>query len=77
MFTRSDEKEQLETEPQKVEESEVSSSDENTKVVDDVADIDDTEAAEPIISDEEMKVKEEKDTNGIQVVADYPNRYNQ
>lgn len=69
--TRSDEKEQLETEPQKVEESDVSSSDENTKVVGDVADIDDTEAVEPIISEEEMKVKEEKDTNGIQVVADY------
>lgn len=64
------EREQFESESKASAESVVPTYEEGAKAAD-VVESDEVEAIEPVISEEEIKVKEEKDTNGIQFVADY------
>lgn len=64
------EREQFESKVKLTAESVAPASEEGIKAAD-VMESDEVEAIEPAISEEEMKAKEEKDTNGIQFVADY------
>ncbi|API88313.1 hypothetical protein BKP56_02895 [Marinilactibacillus sp. 15R] len=64
------EREQFESESKASAESVVPTYEEGAKSAD-VVESDEVEAIEPVISEEEIKAKEEKDTNGIQFVADY------
>ncbi|MFJ1626799.1 RNA-binding cell elongation regulator Jag/EloR [Marinilactibacillus psychrotolerans] len=64
------EREQFKSESKATIKSGVPAYEEGTKAVD-VGESDEVEAIEPVISEEEIKAKEEKDTNGIQFVADY------
>lgn len=64
------EREQFESKAKSTAEAVAPASEEGIKAAD-VMESDEVEAIEPAISEEEMEAKEEKDTNGIQFVADY------